>query len=259
MRDILGNSIRFKEHAMNRNLGQYLAFAGLGAAVLGGMLEIAAGPGTRLGIWQFRTGLALLRVAGIAGAAAAAVSLLAGILAGVHGPSFRTAAAGLLIGLIAAGIPVYWLRTAETVPRIHDITTDTRNPPVFRAILPLRRNARNPVTYGGPAVAEQQRRAYPDIRPLVLTGTPDAVFDRALSVAREMGWEIVWTDPRKEGFEATATTFWFGFKDDVVVRIEPVTKGIRVDVRSVSRVGLSDMGTNAKRIRMFLAKLKAGT
>ena len=55
--------------------------------------------------------------------------------------------------------------------------------------------------------------------------------------------------------EATDTTFWFGFKDDVVVRVQPADNGSRIDVRSESRVGKSDVGTNARRIRAYLAKL----
>jgi uncharacterized protein (DUF1499 family) len=53
--------------------------------------------------------------------------------------------------------------------------------------------------------------------------------------------------------EATATTFWFGFKDDVVVRVVANAAGSRIDIRSVSRVGQSDIGANAARIEKFLA------
>jgi uncharacterized protein (DUF1499 family) len=243
---------------MNRSVDRYLACLGLAAALLAGILELAAGPGTRLDFWHFRTGLMLLTIAGIAGCAGAAVSLIAFVFGRVHGSSFRIAAAGLVIGLVVAGIPWSWSRISATVPRIHDITTDTRNPPSFSAILPLRKNALNPATYGGPVVAEQQLRAYPDIRPLVLAEAPGYAFDRAVSVARDMGWKIVSRDRKRGRIEATATTFWFGFKDDVVVRIEPAREGSRVDIRSVSRVGISDVGTNAKRVRTFLKKMKAG-
>ena len=73
-----------------------------------------------------------------------------------------------------------------------------------------------------------------------------------------MGWQIVDANAREGRIEATATTFWFGFKDDVVVRIVPAPGGSRVDVRSVSRVGVSDVGANAKRVRDFLQKLARG-
>jgi uncharacterized protein (DUF1499 family) len=86
---------------------------------------------------------------------------------------------------------------------------------------------------------------------------PDVAFDKALAAAREMGWDIVDAKPAEGRIEATDTTFWFGFKDDVVIRISPTSEGSRIDVRSVSRVGRSDIGTNAKRIRAYLEKLKA--
>jgi uncharacterized protein (DUF1499 family) len=83
------------------------------------------------------------------------------------------------------------------------------------------------------------------------------VFDRAVSAARKLGWHVVAAAPAEGRLEATDTTRWFGFKDDVVVRIAPAADGSRVDVRSVSRVGRSDLGTNARRIRAFLRELRA--
>ncbi len=246
-----------KEHAaLNRRVGQYLAPAGLALAVLAGLTELVSGPGSRLGLWHFRTGFTLLGIAAIAGGAGAAISLIAGMFASDK-PSYRMAMVGIIIGLVVTGIPWSLSRTAKQLPKIHDITTDTSNPPQFTAILPLRKDAPNPSEYGGPAVAEQQNRAYPDIQPLVLGARPDAAFNRALSVARAMGWDIVVSDPKQGRIEATATTFWFGFKDDVVAKITPEKEGSRIDIRSASRVGLSDVGTNAKRIRAFLAKMKS--
>jgi uncharacterized protein (DUF1499 family) len=90
-----------------------------------------------------------------------------------------------------------------------------------------------------------------------LTDPPAAAFTRALGAARRMGWEIVAADSAAGRIEATATTTWFGFKDDVVVRIKPNQNGSRIDVRSESRVGGSDIGTNAKRIRRYLGELRS--
>lgn len=138
---------------------------------------------------------------------------------------------------------------------INDITTDTENPPVFVSVLALRKNAPNSATYGGPKIAAQQHAAYPDIRPLISDLPPARAFERSLSVARQMGWKIVDENPAEGRIEATATTRWFGFKDDVVLRIAPAAgNGSRVDIRSVSRVGRGDVGTNARRIRTFLKK-----
>jgi uncharacterized protein (DUF1499 family) len=166
-------------------------------------------------------------------------------------------AAGLALGLMALAIPLQWLRTAGSVPAIHDITTDTADPPTFERVVALRAGAPNTLDYDA-RVGEQQRAAYPDVTPLTLALAPDTAFERALAAARDAGWEIVDADREARRIEATDTTFWFGFKDDVVIRLTPAGDGTRVDVRSVSRVGRSDVGTNAKRVREYLASLQAG-
>jgi len=140
---------------------------------------------------------------------------------------------------------------------IHDVTTDTENPPAFVDILPLRRNAANPAEYGGPQTAALQRKTYPDIRPLRLELSRPEAFTRAAAAARGMKWKIVAEEEESGRIEATATTFWCRFKDDVVIRIASEGSGSRVDVRSVSRIGSGDLGTNARRIRRFLKLVQA--
>jgi uncharacterized protein (DUF1499 family) len=218
------------------------------------LLVIAAGPGTRLGLWDFRVGFQLLRWGAYAGIAGAGLGLVALLWRPPGSPLWRPLLA-IGLGLVATLIPWSWLEQARRVPPIHDITTDTERPPEFVAILPLRAAAPNPATYGGPEVAAQQRSAYPDIGPLRLDLPPGDGFTRALAAARASGWEIVAADSAAGRIEATATTGWFGFKDDVVIRVTPDGGGSRVDVRSVSRVGMSDVGANAKRIRAYLKRL----
>jgi hypothetical protein len=152
-------------------------------------------------------------------------------------------------------VPWYALQQARALPPIHDITTDTGRPPQFVAILPLRAGAPNPAAYGGADVARAQVGAYPDLRTRRMDATRADAFNRALQVARDLGWEIVAADAAAGRIEATDTTFWFGFKDDVVVRVEADGAGSRIDVRSVSRVGVGDVGANARRIRAYLQKL----
>jgi uncharacterized protein (DUF1499 family) len=157
------------------------------------------------------------------------------------------------MGAAAFGVPGYWYWKAKEVPMIHDITTDTENPPEFVSILPLRKNAPNPAEYGGPEIAAKQHAAYPDIRPLTVGISPSRTYEAALAAAERMNWQIVEGNPSARRIEAVATTRWFGFKDDVVIRITPAANGGSVlDIRSESRVGLSDLGTNARRIRTFL-------
>jgi uncharacterized protein (DUF1499 family) len=141
--------------------------------------------------------------------------------------------------------------------RIHDITTDTANPPQFVALHALRLTTFNGPEYGGEKIASIQKAAYPDIQPRIVDQAPAAAFQRALRAARAMEWLIVASVPQEGRIEATATTRWLRFKDDVVVRVTSDGSGSRIDVRSKSRIGRSDLGANAKRIREFFRKLDA--
>lgn len=226
----------------------------LALGILAALLLLASGAGTRLGLWTFRTGFEVMHWAAYVGLAAAAVAVLMLIVPRTRRSGVGKLLAALVIGLGVVFVPWNGMRQARAVPPIHDITTDTLRPPAFVAILPLRADAANPATYGGPDVAIAQREAYPDIRTLQLDAAPTQAFARALEVARDMGWEIVAADPASGRIEATDTTFWFGFKDDIVIRVEADGAGSRIDLRSVSRVGKSDVGTNAKRIRAYLGE-----
>jgi uncharacterized protein (DUF1499 family) len=235
-----------------------LAPAGFGLAVLAAIAGALSGFGTRWGWWPFLIGFTILKWAASAGLAAALVSLASAVVT-VRGRLQRgvvLSAAGLILGLAMAGIPWSWMHKAEKLPRIHDITTDTKNPPRFQSVLALRKNALNSTEYEGHKIAKQQQAAYPDIRPLLLAVPKAKAFDRALATARSMGWLIVDASPGEGRIEATDTTFWFGFTDDVVVRVTAAPGGSLVDVRSESRVGLSDIGTNAARVHSFLSKLE---
>ncbi len=234
-----------------------IALIGFGLSVLAVSAAALSGAGSRMGWWYFGTGFTILIAAagiGLVGALADVVSAV--IVRGAAAKHiFTVALAGVVIGLIATGIPAFWIRNAYRMPAIHDITTDMSDPPAFVAIMPLRQDAANPATYGGPGVAAKQKAGYPDIRPLILPMSPRSAFSRALEEAKKMGWTIVAAVPSEGRIEAVATTFWFGFKDDIVVRIRPDGFASRVDVRSVSRVGLSDLGTNARRVMKYLRAL----
>jgi uncharacterized protein (DUF1499 family) len=185
------------------------------------------------------------------------LALVALVLSVPRRAGIGTSVLAFVLAGSAVLVPWMFLQRARHVPPIHDITTDTQDPPPFVAVLPLRQqsHALNSATYGGDSVAAKQRAAYPDIRPLHLAAPPATAYERALGAARGMGWDIVAADSAAGRIEATATTRWFGFKDDVVVRVRPDSSGSRVDVRSESRVGGSDIGTNAARIRAYLARL----
>ncbi|MGE5336852.1 MAG: DUF1499 domain-containing protein [Gemmatimonadota bacterium] len=240
-----------------RRIAGALAWIGLCLAAACSLAALGAGPGYRLGTWGLGAGFRILSWSTGLALLAALVSLVAMTLS-IRAGARRFVAigvAGLAIGIATAGPPLYLYREATRLPKIHDISTDTENPPQFVAVLPLRKGAPNSVDYSA-TVAEQQKRAYPDIAPLLLDVPPAQAFAQAERVAREMGWDIVAAAPQDLRIEATATTLMFGFKDDVVIRIAPHGAGSRLDIRSVSRLGSSDIGTNAKRIRTFVAKMK---
>jgi uncharacterized protein (DUF1499 family) len=203
-------------------------------------------------MWSFIIGFLMLGLSLLLALVGASLSLVGGIKTG----QWSIAAAGIIIGLIVVSVPSAVVLSARGAPPIHDITTDPDNPPAFVAILPLRAGAANPPDYAGSEVAVQQRRAYPDIQPLVLRATAAEAFDRALAVVRDLGWEVVASDRSSGRIEAVDTTFWFGFKDDVVIRIAEMEGSARIDVRSKSRVGVGDVGTNARRVRTLLSRLQ---
>ncbi|HXZ47662.1 MAG TPA: DUF1499 domain-containing protein [Usitatibacter sp.] len=229
----------------------------LAASLAAFAMLAVSGPGTRLGVWTWQAGLSLMQWGAWTGIAAGAASLV--LLATAIAPRWRgrwwVALLALGFSAAAAAPPLFFLAEAKRVPPIHDITTDPGDPPRFVALLGTRLASPNGAAYGGPAVAARQRAAYPDIKPLDLPAPPAQTMRRALEVARAMGWDIVASDPAEGRIEATARTTWFGFRDDVVVRIRPRDGGSRVDVRSDSRVGVSDIGANAARVREFLARL----
>jgi uncharacterized protein (DUF1499 family) len=239
-----------------RRIANIVAWASVALAALAGLAELMGGMGYRMRWWGAGAGIYTLGIGAMAATAAFVIALAALFIAWLAGVrrTMIVAVLGLALGALLAGPPLLMWRQAATVPAIHDITTDTENPPLFVAILPKRAGAPNGVEYS-PEAAPQQKTAYPDIVPAILPQSPARALDLADRAARDMGWEIVAISPPDLRIEATATTRLFGFQDDVVVRITPWLKGSRVDVRSLSRVGKSDVGTNARRIRTYLNKL----
>jgi uncharacterized protein (DUF1499 family) len=245
--------------------------------------RIAEQPTSRLAIWSRRLALFSLAATFIAivvvrsGAleivpalstlgGALALALLAILLAfgaatsiwkdGVGG--IGEAVTGLLIGLALIAYPLYVGAKAYRLPAIYDITTDPIDPPRFDAIARLRPRDANPVTYAGLYTAEQQRTAYSDIEPDMTSVSPQEAYDAALKVITRRKWHVVdarppqGTAPREGLIEAIARTPILGFRDDVAVRVRATRDGARIDVRSASRYGRHDLGTNAARVRALI-------
>lgn len=228
-------------------------------AAAGFALVLLGAPGLlyRIGLLSIPSAFAVVRWGVYVGFAAAGFSLLAGSLAYRRGERLKAAMAGacVLVLLIGVSIPIRWSAAARSAPALHDVTTDLENPPTFIAVVPLRADAPNSLERPAQLI-EQQRSGYPDLAPITLPVMPADVFDRALAVAQELGWVIATADKSAGRIEATTASRWFGLEDDIVVRLTAWGSGTRVDVRSVSRVGDNDMGTNARRIRAYLAALQ---
>jgi hypothetical protein len=155
-------------------------------------------------------------------------------------------AAVLYVGLNSRGLPL-----------IHDISTDTEHPPSFVALAKRRGETENSPLYQGDRLATLQKQAYPDIKSVTLPLPPEQSFLLSVAVCQEMGWEVIAKDMKQGRIEAVATTAVFHFQDDVVLRIRPEGTGSLIDVRSASRVGVGDLGANAKRIRVYLQSLES--
>lgn len=245
-----------------------IAILGLVVVALGGLAAALAGPAGQWGLWDFRFGFSLVRWAAYAVVAGGALCLLAVLLAvrGQDGTFLARAKVGIVGTLLAiAVVAVPYLYTLPGNPPIHDVTTDVDDPPAFVDALPLREEAKAPNTAeylrewprGDQIiqVTELQKQFFPDIQPLVLDAPPQDVFDRAVQAVDRLNWTLISARPEEGRIEAYEKTRWFGFVDDVVIRVRPEGTGSRVDVRSVSRVGTGDRGYNAKRVRRFLAAL----
>lgn len=234
-----------------------LPVAALVLALLSAAL-LAIGPlGWRAGWWHYRLAFSTLMpwsgYCGIAAMIVAAAAMLSNRRA-------RPLVVGLLafaVGAAISYIPWHYTQMRGTFALINDISTDLDNPPAFLKAAAVRQaeNA-NSADYGGPKVAEQQRKFYPDIAPATLSLAPDKAFARALAVAQAQGWTITAADAETGHIEAFDRSRWFRFIDDIVIRVMPAEGGSRIDIRSSSRMGRGDFGVNAKRIRGFLGELR---
>jgi uncharacterized protein (DUF1499 family) len=212
--------------------------------------------GWRFGLWHFRISFAMVDWARDLVVAAAVVAALALVVAraGLGRGAIILSAAIVLLGVVWVYVPWQMRTMRGPLPPINDITTDAENPPPFAATLPAREAEHGvSATYGGAATAAQQKAAYPDIAPVTLALPPDQAFAKVLATARALGWTIVDSDPKAGRIEASDTTVYFGFTDDIAIRVTADGAGSRIDIRSHSRQGRGDVGVNAARVRKFLA------
>jgi uncharacterized protein DUF1499 len=258
-----------------RSIAARLSF---GAFAIALAIALVAAFGTRLGLWEYTTGFEILMPGVAIGALAlfAGVYWLAAALRNNNSEGWRWGFPGLIGALILVWIPASVAWRASQSPPIHDISTDVGNAPAFAALLPLRKGAPNGPDYDGArkvvldgkitTVAELQKKAWPDIKTYAALLNPKGdpkvdpkaiLFWRGFQRAKRAGWTIVAFSEKNGTIEATDTTLWFGFTDDIVIRVQQAgALGARLDVRSKARIGTSDYGRNAQRILDYLKALK---
>lgn len=239
---------------------------------------MAAALGTKFGLWSWRTGLGVMIIQWgpriLIGTAILGLVALVIALARAPRRGWQAALIALLIPALGLGY-LFWIRgQSADIPPIHDVATNIDDPPTYSPALLAVRDGEgaNPVAqlsapitslpaYQGPRFAALEgkslgqigREAYPEVRTLTVAAPPADAFAAAQAEVEAQGWTLVGAEPASGAIEATAETFWFGFKDDVAVRVRPAPGGgSLIDMRSTSRVGLSDLGANAERIEDYL-------
>lgn len=229
-------------------------------AIFSAIIAALAVLGYRFGIMNYQVALILL----VGGAAMGMMAVLSGIVSilgiitavDTKVSGMLLALTGLILGLAVVAPVFLTVQAGYKVPRIHDITTDLQDPPKFTNIRTLRSAAHNPLDRKLPAnLAKLQQAGYPNLGSLHIDKNPSQVFKDAVALVKVRGWAVVDISTKNGTIEATDTTEIMGFKDDVVIRVSEKENKTIVDMRSVSRIGISDMGTNAARIRAFLEDL----
>jgi uncharacterized protein (DUF1499 family) len=222
------------------------------AGILALLLLLVSGPLYQAEILGLMNAFLAMRIALIVGAVAIVLALIQVVFMRKT-ISWPVTGIAVLCAAVAIFVPLSMMNKAKSVPPIHDITTDLVNPPKFVAILALRANASNPAAYQGEEIASQQREAYPELQTQKYSQTTEQVFDAALAAVKHMGLDVVTADKTLGLIEAYDTTTWFGFVDDVVIRIQSAEQTTMLDARSKSRVGMSDIGKNAERLKNLIA------
>lgn len=226
-------------------------------SLLAVLVFVASGYGYQWEIWSLGMAFTLLTYGAYASIGLAVIGLISiWFLRKRRAKAIVFAVLAVLLSGSVAITALYWQQRAQSVPPIHDITTDIENPPEFSAMVRLRADAPNPPEYAGPETAEMQREAYPGIQPVILPEDLQDAMDAAVMLITEREWKLVAINRNQGRIEATEKLAWFGFKDDVVLRFTETMEGTEVNMRSKSRIGRGDVGVNAQRIEEFLEDLE---
>ena len=236
--------------------GRRLAKCSLGLGSAAVLAPLLGGLGTRLGLWNYGIGLLLTPLGLLLGLVGLVLGLIALLRQRKAGARLTLSASGSGLSLLISLYLGVAVLSAFTVPPIHNVSTDIADPPQFTVAESLRGEGDNPLFYDSAVLGPIQREGYPEIQPVVMDLTRDQAYELVTGVLTDMGLELVREDPEQAEIEAVATSFWFGFKDDLVVRLREVDEGTRMDIRSVSRVGVVDLGANAERILEVISRVQ---
>lgn len=213
----------------------------------------------RLQLWHLGISFQIIKFTGYGSAALLVLILLLGLLALFKKQQDVVKSCAFVAILLA--IPVIGLLIqsvkAKSLPFLHQVSTDTINPPPFQAIVALRGEGSNPLKYDSEKLAPLQQTAYPEVQPIISELNTEQAFDKAAEIAMDLGWEIVAQNAEQGIIEAVDTTLLWGFKDDVAIRIQATDTGSKIDLRSISRIGGTDLGANADRVKNFISKFSA--
>lgn len=264
-----GDAATGKLAVLRKDLKGWITLVLAAAAVI---VFFGAAFGSGIGLWGWQAGLGILPWTGLVALIALITAIIGIILDRRKGRKTRWPLLGLgtIVSLGFIGYLVSYMMTAASLPAIHDITTDLADPPQFSALTLRADNWDNiPGADDGEMRGMNPRQrwatlhqdAFPDIRSVRIDQPVAQVIEKAKRLAEDRGWEVANVDPASGHLEATATISLFRFKDDVVIRARAAENGQSsiIDMRSVSRVGVHDLGANAKRVRQFLSDLSGTT
>lgn len=209
----------------------------------------------RMDLWPMAMSFKIIKFTGYASIAVLAISILIGFFT-LYKKHYPLAKRCAVIAILSA-IPVIGLSMqaakAKSLPFLHQVTTDTANLPQFSAIVALRGENSNPLAYDRAKLAPLQLAAYPKLKPIISPLDKEQAFAKALEVALSLGWDVVAKNEQQGLIEAVDTTALWAFKDDIAIRVQTVGATSKIDLRSISRVGGTDLGANAARVEKFIA------
>ncbi|XPF96248.1 DUF1499 domain-containing protein [Colwellia sp. RE-S-Sl-9] len=209
----------------------------------------------RLQLWGMGTSFKIIQFTGYASIVVLVIAIVIGLFAFFTKQQRvlkSSAIVAILLAIPAVGLSMQAAK-AKSLPFLHQVSTDTVNLPQFKAILALRGEGTNPLEYDSEKLAPLQQKVYPELQPIVSILNTEQAFNKAIDTAIKLGWEIVAKDIKQGMIEAVDTSLLWGFKDDVAIRIQATDTGSKIDLRSISRIGGTDLGANAKRIKSFIS------